>query len=232
MSSNLANQFDLKDEKQAKEYLDTLGVEYRFQCYKEKRPDGCHRLGDYMEAFKKDMQKARKVYENNCNEHNYGKSCFKCGIYYHLGRGGAEKSDPKAYEYFEKGCNSDHFAACTNAAMMLHSERIKHGANTFVKAAEYLDKSCSGKDHEACYYLSSYYLLGREGIPKDLNKALQYAEKGCDMGNMAACSNISQMYKRGDGVEQNLELAQKYRKKAEEIYNEYKEVRKYMEFSK
>jgi len=31
----MAGFFDLKDEAQAKEYLDRVGVEYRFQCFSE-----------------------------------------------------------------------------------------------------------------------------------------------------------------------------------------------------
>lgn len=32
--------FDLKDEKSVKEYLDKLGIEYRFGCFSERNPEG------------------------------------------------------------------------------------------------------------------------------------------------------------------------------------------------
>ena len=32
--------FDLKNETEVKEYIDKLGVEYRFGCYSEKKPEG------------------------------------------------------------------------------------------------------------------------------------------------------------------------------------------------
>lgn len=32
--------FDLKKEGDVKEYIEKLGIEYRFGCYNEKRPDG------------------------------------------------------------------------------------------------------------------------------------------------------------------------------------------------
>lgn len=32
--------FDLKNEEEVKEYLENLGIEYRFGCYHEKRADG------------------------------------------------------------------------------------------------------------------------------------------------------------------------------------------------
>lgn len=31
---------NFQDEKEVKEYLDTIGIEYRFGCYSEKKPDG------------------------------------------------------------------------------------------------------------------------------------------------------------------------------------------------
>lgn len=32
--------YDLKKESDVKEYIDKLGVEYRFGCYSEKKPEG------------------------------------------------------------------------------------------------------------------------------------------------------------------------------------------------
>lgn len=32
--------FDLKKESDVKEYVEKLGIEYRFGCYSEKKPDG------------------------------------------------------------------------------------------------------------------------------------------------------------------------------------------------
>lgn len=32
--------YDLRDEKQAKEYLKNIGIEFRFQCYSEKSAEG------------------------------------------------------------------------------------------------------------------------------------------------------------------------------------------------
>ena len=36
----MAGLVDFKDEKEVKEFLENLGVEYSFQCYKEKDPEG------------------------------------------------------------------------------------------------------------------------------------------------------------------------------------------------
>jgi TPR repeat protein len=36
-------------------------------------------------------------------------------------------------------------------------------------------------------------------VPSDMKKAFQFALKGCELGNMYSCANLSQMYKKGDG---------------------------------
>lgn len=38
--SVMAGLVDFKNEEEVKEYLDNLGVEYHYACYKEKQPDG------------------------------------------------------------------------------------------------------------------------------------------------------------------------------------------------
>lgn len=107
--------FDLKDETEVKDYIEKLGVEYRFGCYSEKNPEGnliiqlfivvlspllhpypvCHLLGDYLEGVKKDFEKASKVYRSTCDDYGYSKSCLKYGKYAILGKGGnGQDGDP------------------------------------------------------------------------------------------------------------------------------------------
>lgn len=89
--------FDLKDENEVKEYIEKLGVEYRFGCYSEKNPEVCHLLGDYLEGVKKDFEKASKVYRSTCDDYGYSKSCLKYGKYAILGKGGnGADGDPGA----------------------------------------------------------------------------------------------------------------------------------------
>lgn len=103
-----------------------------------------------------------------------------------------------------------------------------------------LEKACSGKNANACYYLSGMYIVGVKKdnpledakfggpkkveyeIPKDMQKAFLYAQEGCNLGNMYSCSNLSQMYSKGDGVEKNPEMAEKYKQLAIEMQKELK----------
>lgn len=48
-----------------------------------------------------------------------------------------------------------------------------------------------------CFYLSGMYIggVGKE-IEKNMLKAFEYSEKACHLGNVYACANLSQMYKK------------------------------------
>lgn len=98
--------YDLKSSEEIQEYLKNLHIEYQFGCLNEKKPEGneiindsnlifynilcfwivCHLLGDYNESIKQDSKEAIKIYKNNCDEFNYGRSCTKYGDYKVIGK--------------------------------------------------------------------------------------------------------------------------------------------------
>ncbi|XP_063547614.1 cytochrome c oxidase assembly factor 7 homolog [Cydia strobilella] len=229
--------YDLKQEDEVKEYIENLGIEYRFGCYKEKKAEVCHLLGDYLEAIKKDFEKAAKVYKSNCVDYKFGKSCLKYGNYCLVGRG-KEKGDPaEALTYFEKGCELGEPSACLHAGMMLTAT----GPNVSIKrdvpkGFNYLKKSCDQNDDMACHYLCGMYI---SGVPKnvaeynphnpaknknieylikpDMKQAFEFAKKSCENGNMYGCANVSMMYKKGDGVEKNADESKRFFQIAQEL---------------
>nr|AEE62589.1 unknown [Dendroctonus ponderosae] len=95
--------YDLKSESEVKDYIKNLGIEYRFGCYSEKNPEVCHLLADFLDAIKKDFEKAAKVYKTNCDEYKFGKSCLKYGAYCITGKGVKKTDYPAAYSYLRKG---------------------------------------------------------------------------------------------------------------------------------
>lgn len=111
--------YDLKQEEDVKDYIENLGIEYRFGCYKEQKPQVCHLLGDYLEAIKKDFDKAARVFKSNCLDYKFGKSCLKIGNYTLIGRGRAKGDAAEALTYFEKGCEYNEPGACLHAGMLL-----------------------------------------------------------------------------------------------------------------
>lgn len=60
-------------------------------------------------------------------------------------------------------------------------------------------------------------------VEKDMTKAFGFAYKACELKNMYACANLSQMYARGEGTDKNEANAEKYRKLALDMQNELKQ---------
>lgn len=112
-----------------------------------------------------------------------------------------------------------------------------------------MTKSCDMKNATACFYLSGMHISGVQKNPeesypppqtpaketefvilKDMKKAFQFAYKACELRNMYACANLSQMYARGDGTEKNEKEAEKYKKLAMEMQDEIKKQHPTLQF--
>jgi len=233
--------FDLKEEGDVKEYVEKLGIEYRFGCYNEKKPEVCHLLADYLEAIKKDFEKAAKVYRSNCDDYRFGKSCLKYGHYSFLGKGRVTNDAMQAYQYYEKGCQHGDADACLHSGLLLISKnKPKVMERDVSKAFNFLNKSCEMNNGTACFYLSGMFISGvtktpevndKEYVfPKDMEKAFQYAQRACELRNMYACANLSQMYRNGDGTAKNPTLADKYKKLAMEMQDDLKNQKPQINF--
>lgn len=118
-------------------------------------------MGDYLEAVKKDFEKAGKVFKNNCDEYHYAKSCHKFGNFSLLGRGQGRENFQEAYKYFEKGCTLNEPDSCFHQGLMLvtNNDQTKINKNV-VKGMSVLEKACEGDNSTACHYLSGMYICG------------------------------------------------------------------------
>jgi len=217
--------FDLKKEEDVKEFLENLGIEYRFGCFSEKKPASCHLLGDYLEGVKKDFEKASKVFRANCDDYTHGKSCYKYANYNFLGKGLKQNMD-EAYSYYLKGCGAGDMDACLNGGLMCVSNTPTNEKREkdYDKGLELLGKACEGENAFSCYYMSGIFIQGvKDNIAKDMSKAFEYSLKACTLGNMYACANVSQMYRKGDGVEPNEVRSEEFKKIALEMQTQFKE---------
>jgi len=143
----------------------------------------CHLLGDYLEAIKKDEDKARKVYVTNCEDRTFGQSCHKSGMY------AFKAADPNgALAFFEKACGLGVAESCLNAGMLHVNHKAKDTDKE--KGIQYLQQGCDKNNSHSCFYLSGIHMT-----EKDMVKARHYSEKACSFGNMYACVNLSQMYR-------------------------------------
>lgn len=202
--------YDLSSEDDVKEYITNLGIEYRFSCYHEKRPDGCHLLGDYLEAIKRDFAKAASVYKLNCDEHQMGRSCHKYAAYNYIGKG-CNPDRNKAFDYFLKGCKYNCAEACMFSGLILINENQNPREKDYLQGMKYLEKGCTGGNAEGCYQASGIYIKGSKYVQKNMEKAFEFSKKACSLNHMYACANLSMMYEKGEGTKVNKDLAKKFR---------------------
>lgn len=88
-----------------------------------------------------------------------------------------------------------------------------------------MEKACDNRHSEACYIASNIHFSGTKEIESPPNKVkfLEYSIKACNLNELKGCVNASIVYKKGDGVPQDLELAQKFKEKALDIQRQIKE---------
>lgn len=88
-----------------------------------------------------------------------------------------------------------------------------------------MEKACNNRHSEACYIASNIHFAGIEeiGLKPNKSKFLEYSIKACDQNELKGCVNASIVYKKGDGVPVDLELAQKFKEKALDIQRQIKE---------
>ncbi|KAL7639290.1 UNVERIFIED_CONTAM: hypothetical protein RMT77_009779 [Armadillidium vulgare] len=223
---------DFKNEEEVKEYLENIGIEYRFGCFSEKNPSSCHLLADYLEAVKKDYDKAAKVYKNNCDDSSFGKSCYKYGNALFLGRG-VKKNLKASLNYYEKGCTGGEANSCLYGGLMYvsNSKASDEIPKDYKIGMELLQKGCDKDNPTSCHYLAGMFISGvKNYLEKDMAKAFQFSLKACDLGNMYACANVSRMYKQGDGVKEDLSKYEEFKKKALEMQSLLTEAPKHIPF--
>ncbi|GFO10711.1 cytochrome c oxidase assembly factor 7 homolog [Plakobranchus ocellatus] len=213
----MARGYDLTDEKETKEYLRDVEIEYKFQCLDQKEPDGCHRLAEFIENVRKNVADAAPIYKENCNERKHPKSCYKYGQCLLTGKGvpGNKADLISALQYYEKSCDLGLGGGCFNAAQLRMTDKVKSQQNTD-KLVALLDRACELKDGEACYRLSAFYLVGTL-VEKNLKKSFNLAKAGCEAGSMFACNNLSLMYRHGNGTQKDETLSQAAKKRAKEL---------------
>lgn len=62
-------------------------------------------------------------------------------------------------------------------------------------------------------------------VAADMEKAFIFTKKACELKNIFACANLSQMYANGCGTQKNQEKSTHYKKVAEDLGEEYRRQR-------
>ena len=210
-----ARSLNLKTADEAKTYLDNLFTEYTFQCYGEKRADGCYRLANYHENITHNFQEAAKIHKTICDNNDFERSCYHYGNSCLLGRG-VKKDELEGFKYHLKSCHLNNSRSCLIAGTMAYTgKNITPDFNLGVKC---LEKSCDLKEPNACLELFKIH-FEEKSLFENRPKALEFAKKACELGYFYGCVNTSVMYKRGDGIPKDEIQAKIYREKAETIQN-------------
>uniref|UniRef100_A0A8C0B2P3 Cytochrome c oxidase assembly factor 7 n=1 Tax=Buteo japonicus TaxID=224669 RepID=A0A8C0B2P3_9AVES len=141
--------------------------------------------------------------------------------------GGLDPDLKAAYNSFMKSCEKGgkkSVNACHNVGLLAHDGRVNDDKPDPVVARDYYTKACDGNFAPSCFNLSVIYLQGAPGVPKDMNHALKYSLKGCELGHIWACANASRMYKLGDGIEKDDAKAEDLKNRAKQLHKEQKEA--------
>ncbi|KAM9005738.1 cytochrome c oxidase assembly factor 7 [Sarcophilus harrisii] len=219
----MAGLVDFEDEEQVASFLENMEVECHYQCYKEKDPDGCFRLVDFLEGIQKNFDEAAKVLKFTCEDYHHSDSCYKLGAYYVTGKGGLAPNLKNAYNCFLKACEKPgkkSINACHNVGLLDQDGRLNDNKPDLIRARDYYTRACDGNYAPSCFNLSTMYLQGSPNIPKDMSLALKFSLKACDLGHVWACANASRMYKLGDGVAKDETKAESLKNKAKQLHKE------------
>lgn len=194
----------------------------------------CHLLGDYYEAVNQELEKAATLFKTTCDKYDYGRSCAKYGGFKITGKG-CKQDIPTAYKYMTKGCELNDEKGCLHAGIVATSKKdvgLKDRAAQIQAGVKQLRKACDTFNSEkACFFLSGIYLAGLEGIiDKDYKEAYKLSLKSCELRNPYACSNLAQMHARGEGAQKNPALAETFKKRASELYDEMKNLQTELKF--
>lgn len=153
--------------------------------------------------------------------------CPYCNLLVSWPTGGFEPDLKAAYKSFMKSCEKGgkkSVNACHSVGLLAHDGRVNGDKPDPVVARDYYTKACDGNFAPSCFNLSVIYLQGAPGVPKDMNHALKYSLKGCELGHAWACANASRMYSLGDGTEKNDAKAEDLKNRAKQLHKEQKEA--------
>ncbi|CAJ0929152.1 unnamed protein product, partial [Mesorhabditis belari] len=231
MSTELSDELQ-NEQEERREYVKNIGIEYRFGCYEEKRPDSCQLLGEYMEAIEQNFKSALSLFRQNCEERKYPKSCYKYAMYLLAGKE-CEPDLKKMIRPLEIACDANINKGCRYLSLVHWNGEKDRPANSKL-AEKFMAKACELEDGEACWLLSTWY-MGREEkfvnakkgkedskadlgtLARNMSKALYYGIKACELNIPYSCANVARMYKIGDGIEKDETKGKEFAEKAGEI---------------
>jgi len=129
------------------------------------------------------------------------KACFR------LGELASRNKDPAGqFRYYAAACNAHVGLACVYLGQSVEPDPNKRAAWLKQSVKEF-ESSCNTNDAEGCYYLG---ISERGvGIESDATRAQQLYARGCELGNLEACTNEAGLHMQGKGVSRDMARAAK-----------------------
>ena len=129
-------------------------------------------------------------------------SCVK------LGRVLSKTDDKAGIPYFKRACDADIAAGCSQLAQFVEPIRYpKQHPEELKQAHDAAQKACSLGSAFGCVLAGG--MLDVDDSPiRNMPKALRAYERGCALGNGAACSSAATLYRQGDdGIAADIPLS-------------------------
>lgn len=107
-----------------------------------------------------------------------------------------------------QGCELNNEAACFHLAGMYFggvrkpAQKRPRDKSSFFAPTERTDLPAAPQEYH---------------VQKNMELAFKYTYKACELKNMFACSNLSEMYARGEGTEKDLEKSKVFKDQASQM---------------
>lgn len=157
----------------------------------------CRELAYRMQSDKK-TERYAELMQRGCDRGDAG-SCESLGGTLTMGRPDLPKDIPRGLSLLERGCGMGRAFACSNLAMTLVREKVDPE-----RGITLLERSCDRGNTADCGQLAYLYGFGTAPGGKSPAKALEYQQKGCDLGNGSACTAAGKLLVEGKGVKKDL----------------------------
>lgn len=112
----------------------------------------------------------------------------------------------------------------------MHISGVQSSPSSVTVTAPEIGRKSSSGPKVVVPSISTALPTGDGVVIKDMQKAFTFAYKACELRNMYACANLSQMYSRGEGTEKSEEKAEKFKKMALEMQDEVKNNKSQLAF--
>lgn len=155
----------------------------------------------------KNYKLAEKIYKDILKEDSKNSEAL-----YRLGNLYLEENE-NPIPYWEKAASLGHTHALYAMGMRPYYKDVP-AEETGKKRLEYLIKAADKGERDAMFQIGWIYYQGVDHVEKDIEKALEYFHLAAAEKEPRALHELSKMYREGEGVEKDIEKAERFENEA------------------